>query len=94
MKKGSKDRYGQTSIKDSSKFVPEGIEGRILYRGNVSDVLYQLEGGLRSGMAYIGAKNISELHKKAKFTRITNAGLIESHPHDVEIAKESPNYQK
>ncbi|MDP6571722.1 MAG: IMP dehydrogenase [Patescibacteria group bacterium] len=93
MKKGSKDRYGQASIKDSSKFVPEGIEGRILYRGKVDDVIYQLEGGLRSGMAYVGAKNISELHKKAEFTRITSAGLIESHPHDVEITKEAPNYQ-
>jgi IMP dehydrogenase len=93
MKKGSKDRYGQASIKESSKFVPEGIEG-ILYRGKVDNVIYQLEGGLRSGMAYVGAKNISELHKKAKFVRITNAGLIESHPHDVEITKESPNYVK
>jgi len=94
MKKGSKDRYGQASIKDSSKFIPEGIEGRLLYRGPVDSVIYQLEGGLRGGMAYTGAKNIPEFHKKVKLVRISSAGLIESHPHDVEITKEAPNYVK
>ena len=94
MKKGSKDRYGQASVKESSEFVPEGIEGRILYRGPVSAVVYQLEGGLRAGMAYTGAKNIPEFYKKAKLVRITGAGLVESHPHDVEITKEAPNYGK
>jgi IMP dehydrogenase len=94
MKKGSKDRYGQGSIKDSSKFIPEGIEGRLLYRGPVDTVIYQLEGGLRGGMAYTGAKDIPDFHKKAKLVRISSAGLIESHPHDVEITKESPNYVK
>lgn len=93
MKQGSKDRYGQGSISDSSKFVPEGIEGRVPYRGSVGPIVYQLEGGLRAGMAYLGARTIAELHKKAKFVRITNAGLIESHPHDVAVAKEAPNYR-
>ena len=93
MKKGSKDRYKQADIRDENKFVPEGIEGRILYRGSVEKVIYQLCGGLRSGMGYIGAKTISDLQKKASFIKISNAGLKESHPHDVEVTKESPNYQ-
>lgn len=92
MTQGSKDRYGQAGINDAAKFVPEGIEGRILYRGPVEAVLYQLAGGLRSGMGYNGARTIKELQKKAKFVRISNAGLIESHPHDVEITKQAPNY--
>ncbi len=92
MSKGSKDRYGQKDVKDESKLVPEGIEGRISYRGSVSAIIYQLAGGLRSGMGYLGAKTISEMHGKAKFVKITGAGLKESHPHDVEIAKQAPNY--
>lgn len=94
MQKGSKDRYGQGDVTDSGKFVPEGIEGLIAYRGPVEKIIYQLVGGLRSGMGYNGAKTISELQKKAKFVRITGAGLIESHPHDVTISKEAPNYQR
>jgi len=93
MTQGSKDRYGQGKIKDASKFVPEGIEGRILYRGPVEKTVYQLTGGIRSGMGYLGAKSIPELQKKAEFIRISTAGVRESHPHDVEITKESPNYQ-
>ncbi|SHK08991.1 IMP dehydrogenase [Anaerobranca californiensis DSM 14826] len=88
MKEGSKDRYFQH---DQKKLVPEGIEGRVPYRGYLSDTIYQLVGGLRAGMGYCGAKTIEEL-KKAQFIKITNAGLRESHPHDVEITKEAPNY--
>ncbi len=93
MKQGSKDRYFQADIQDESKFVPEGIEGRVAYKGKVREILYQLIGGLRSGMGYCGAKNIAELHEKAKFVKITFASLKESHPHDVQITKESPNYR-
>ncbi|MDR3559060.1 MAG: IMP dehydrogenase [Candidatus Pacebacteria bacterium] len=92
MSRGSKDRYGQADISDSAKFVPEGIEGRTPYRGPVEKILYQLIGGLRSGMGYIGAKNLAELTKKAKVVRMTAAGLGESHPHDITITKEAPNY--
>ncbi|WP_187694815.1 IMP dehydrogenase [Thermovenabulum gondwanense] len=88
MEEGSKDRYFQ---EDSKKFVPEGVEGRVPYRGPLSEIVYQLVGGLRAGMGYCGARNIEEL-KKAKFIRITSAGLKESHPHDVYITKEAPNY--
>ncbi|MEO0230587.1 MAG: IMP dehydrogenase, partial [candidate division WOR-3 bacterium] len=89
MSQGSKDRYFQEG---QTKFVPEGVEGMVPYRGKVSDVVYQLIGGLRSGMGYVGAKNLSELKEKAKFVRITNSALKESHPHDIIITKESPNY--
>ncbi|PIR94744.1 IMP dehydrogenase [Candidatus Falkowbacteria bacterium CG10_big_fil_rev_8_21_14_0_10_37_6] len=92
MMQGSKDRYGQAGVKDVSKFVPEGIEGRTLYRGPVEALIYQLAGGIKSGMGYNGAKTIAELHKKAKFIKISDAGLKESHPHDVEITKQAPNY--
>ncbi len=92
MSKGSKDRYGQADINDADKFVPEGIEGRTQYRGPVDKIIYQLIGGLRSGMGYVGAKTIKDLHKKAKFVKISSAGLKESHPHDVIITKEAPNY--
>jgi len=92
MKKGSKDRYGQSNVNDDAKFVPEGIEGKILYRGKLEKILYQLIGGLKSGMSYNGSKNISELQKKAEFIRVTNASFKESHPHDIEITKEAPNY--
>ncbi len=94
MQKGSKDRYGQGDVTDSGKFVPEGIEGLIPYRGPVEKIIYQLIGGLRSGMGYNGARTIGELQKKAKFVKITGAGLTESHPHDVTISKEAPNYQR
>ncbi len=90
MKRGSADRYFQESAK---KFVPEGIEGRVPYRGKVSDVIYQLIGGLKSGMGYCGTKNIKDLQRRAKFVALTNAGLKESHPHDITITKEAPNYE-
>ncbi|MCS6956993.1 MAG: IMP dehydrogenase [Aquificaceae bacterium] len=89
MSRRSADRYGQESME---KFVPEGIEGRVPYRGRLSDVIYQLVGGLRSGMGYVGASNLEELRQKAKFVRITWAGYRESHVHDVQITKEAPNY--
>jgi IMP dehydrogenase len=93
MKKGSSDRYFQDNIDSSSKFVPEGIEGKVPYCGPLSDMLYQLIGGLRSGMGYVGAANIEELRRKARFVLITAAGLKESHVHDVIITKEAPNYR-
>ncbi|HQY20194.1 MAG TPA: IMP dehydrogenase [Ignavibacteria bacterium] len=92
MKKGSKDRYFQDVEDDISKLVPEGIEGIVPYKGNVGDTIYQILGGLRSSMGYCGAKNIHEMQTKSKFVLITNAGLKESHPHDVRITKEAPNY--
>lgn len=92
MKKGSKDRYFQDVEDDISKLVPEGIEGIVPYKGNVGDTIYQIIGGLRSSMGYCGAKNIHEMQTKSKFVMITNAGLKESHPHDVRITKEAPNY--
>lgn len=93
MKQGSGDRYFQGNIESSSKFVPEGIEGKVPYCGPLSDMVYQLIGGLRSGMGYVGAANIEELRKKATFVKITPAGLKESHVHDVIITKEAPNYR-
>ncbi|UTE77760.1 IMP dehydrogenase [Rossellomorea sp. KS-H15a] len=89
MEKGSKDRYFQEEAK---KFVPEGIEGRIPYKGPLADTLYQLVGGLRSGMGYCGTKDLYDLREKAQFIKMTGAGLRESHPHDVQITKEAPNY--
>jgi IMP dehydrogenase len=91
MQKGSKDRYFQDSEDDVKKLVPEGISGRVPYKGNLFEVMYQITGGLRAGMGYCGAKNINEL-KGAEFVRITNAGMMESHPHDVAITREAPNY--
>ena len=93
MKEGGKERYGQANIKDEQKFVPEGIEGRILLKGPVGGEIYQLVGGLKSSMGYQGAKTIKELHEKAKFVQITSASLKESHPHDVTITREAPNYK-
>jgi len=92
MNRGSSDRYFQKGTGETKKLVPEGIEGRVPYRGEVSDVLYQLCGGLRSGMGYVGAKTIIELQEKANFVQITAAGLKESHPHDISITREAPNY--
>ncbi len=91
MEKGSKDRYFQGDEKDNRKLVPEGIAARVPYKGTLYEVVYQMLGGLRAGMGYCGAKDIDALHK-AKFTRITNAGVAESHPHDVAITSEAPNY--
>lgn len=93
MKDGSKDRYFQTDIKEEKKFVPEGIEGRVAYKGPLRDTIYQLVGGIHQAMGYVGAANLQEMFKKATFVRITNAGLRESHPHDVTITKEAPNYR-
>ena len=92
MKEGSSDRYFQDGVADARKLVPEGIEGRIPYRGSLGETVYQLMGGLRSGMGYVGAADFAELREKARFIRITAAGLRESHPHDVEITLEAPNY--
>ncbi len=93
MRKGSSDRYFQDGVKNQSKLVPEGIEGRVPYSGPLSDILFQLMGGLRSGMGYVGAGTIEELRQKACFVKITAAGLRESHVHDVSITKEAPNYR-
>ena len=92
-KNGSKDRYFQSDTKDVKKLVPEGIAGRVPYKGTVQEVIYQLIGGLRSGMGYCGSANIENLHN-AKFARITNAGVLESHPHDITITSEAPNYSR
>ena len=93
MENGSKDRYFQADTADKKKLVPEGIAARVPYKGTLFEVIYQLVGGLRSGMGYCGAKDIEELHN-AKFVRITNAGVLESHPHDVSITSEAPNYSR
>ena len=93
MARGSKDRYFQSSS-EAKKLVPEGIEGRVPYKGKLEDIVYQLLGGLRSGMGYCGTPTIEDLKENGRFVRITNAGLKESHPHDVHITKEAPNYQK
>ncbi len=93
MEHGSKDRYFQADTKDTKKLVPEGIAGRVPYKGTVQEVIYQMVGGLRSGMGYCGAATIEQLHN-AKFTRITNAGVNESHPHDITITSEAPNYSR
>jgi IMP dehydrogenase len=94
MQQGSKDRYFQDMEDDIRKLVPEGIEARVPFKGNLSEVIYQMMGGLRSGMGYLGAKNIAFLKKESKFVRITHSGIIESHPHDVTITRESPNYSR
>ena len=93
MENGSKDRYFQGAVTEAKKLVPEGIAGRVPYKGTVQEVIYQLVGGLRSGMGYCGAATIKDLWN-AKFTRITNAGVMESHPHDITITSEAPNYSR
>ena len=93
MENGSKDRYFQSGTTETKKLVPEGIAARVPYKGTLAEVIYQLVGGLRSGMGYCGAADIEQLHD-AKFTRITNAGVLESHPHDVTITSEAPNYSR
>ena len=90
---GSSDRYFQGGVNEANKLVPEGIEARVKYKGDVSDVVFQIDGGLRSGMGYVGAPDIPTLIEKAQFVQITNAGLRESHPHDVQITKAAPNYK-
>jgi IMP dehydrogenase len=92
MARGSADRYFQQDIQDSLKLVPEGVEGQVPYKGPVATVLHQLIGGVRASMGYVGAKTLREFEQKARFLRITGAGLRESHVHDVTITRESPNY--
>lgn len=94
MAKGSKDRYFQSDVNDHEKLVPEGIEGRVPHRGSLQQTIHQLLGGVKSGMGYVGAKNINQLQSKARFTKISPAGLRESHVHDVQITQESPNYRR
>jgi IMP dehydrogenase len=92
MQDGSADRYFQEGEISPQKLVPEGIEGRVPYKGPVADVLYQMVGGVRSGMGYCGVRTISELQSETEFVQITTAGLRESHPHDVVVTREAPNY--
>jgi IMP dehydrogenase len=92
MARGSADRYFQQDIKDTLKLVPEGIEGQVPYRGPLANVLHQLVGGLRQTMGYVGAATIDEMESKGRFVRITSAGLKESHPHDIQMTVEAPNY--
>lgn len=92
MQKGSSDRYFQGAVTEANKLVPEGIEGRVAYKGSVQDIIFQMLGGLRSGMGYVGAADLEELRNDAQFVKMTGAGLKESHPHDVHITKEAPNY--
>jgi IMP dehydrogenase len=92
MIQGSRDRYGQGSVRESSKLVPEGVEGRVPYRGGLSEFVYQLVGGLRAGMGYCGTRTIEALRTNARFCRISAASMAESHPHDITITRESPNY--
>jgi IMP dehydrogenase len=93
MKEGSRDRYGQQGLTQEDELIPEGIEGMVPYRGGLFQVLFQLVGGVRAGCGYLGAKNLEELREKAKFVKISNAGLKESHVHDVFVTKEAPNYR-
>jgi IMP dehydrogenase len=94
MNQGSKDRYFQDMEEDIKKLVPEGISGRVPFKGNLHEIVYQLMGGLKAGMGYCGAKNIQTLHENAKFVRITSSGIVENHPHDVTITREAPNYSR
>lgn len=94
MERGGKERYGQADTKEKSKFVPEGVSGRVPYKGAVATILYQLAGGLRSGMGYLGATTVTNLQKKAKFIKITGASLVESHPHDLSAVAAAPNYKR
>ena len=93
MAKGSKDRYGQFDVIDEDKLVPEGIEGKVPYKGSATGIIHQLVGGVKSGMGYLGARNVEELQAKARFVQISAQGLRESHVHDVSITKEAPNYR-
>ena len=94
MERGSKDRYGQSAVEEVSKLVPEGIEGQVPYRGSLASNVFQLVGGVRSGMGYVGAANMQLLKERAKFIKITSASLKESHAHDVIVTKEAPNYRQ
>ena len=90
---GGKERYRQNDVKQSDKLVPEGVEGRVHYKGQLAGFVYQLVGGLRAGMGYCGAHSIEELQKKGRFVRVSHATLVENHPHNIIITKESPNYR-
>jgi IMP dehydrogenase len=92
MQQGSSDRYFQDASAGNDKFVPEGVEGRVPYKGPVAAVIHQLMGGLRSSMGYLGCPSINDVHTRAQFVQITSAGVKESHVHDVQIVKEAPNY--
>ena len=94
MEKGSKDRYFQNKVSDSTKLVPEGVVGRVPYKGDLVESIHQFIGGIRSGMGYCGCKDVNELKSNGKFVRITGSGVQESHPHNVMITKESPNYSR
>ena len=91
-RKVQSDRYFQGSVNEANKLVPEGIEGRVAYKGSAADIVFQMIGGIRSGMGYVGAANLQELHENAQFVEMSGAGLKESHPHDVQITNEAPNY--
>ena len=93
MEKGSSDRYFQQDVEDKLKFVPEGVEGRVPYKGIASDVIFQLVGGLRAAMGYTGNKNIKQMKNKCNFIKITQAGFKESHIHDIAVTREAPNYK-
>ena len=90
---GSADRYGQAKVNDTRKYVPEGVEGRVPYRGSLSDFVYQMVGGLRAAMGYCGCSTMQELRERAHFVRLSSSGLVESHAHDIQVTKEAPNYQ-
>jgi IMP dehydrogenase len=89
---GSADRYGQAGVTESTKYVPEGVEGRVPYRGSLSDFVHQMVGGLRAAMGYCGCSTVEELQTRAQFVRVSGAALVESHAHDIQITKEAPNY--
>ena len=93
MEKGSSDRYFQQDVQDKLKFVPEGVEGRVPFKGLGSEIIFQLVGGLRASMGYTGNRNIKEMQKNCKFLKITNAGYKESHIHDIAVTREAPNYK-
>ena len=93
MQKGSRDRYYQSEVEEADKFVPEGIVGRVPFRGSLASNLYQLIGGIKAGMGYLGCRTLDELREKARFIKVSAAGMRESHVHDVVITKESPNYR-
>ena len=89
---GSGDRYNQAQVSDTNKYVPEGVEGQVPYRGLLSETVYQMVGGVRAAMGYCGCDSLDTLRKQAQFVRVSSAGLVESHPHDIVITKEAPNY--
>jgi IMP dehydrogenase len=93
MARGSADRYFQQEVSDTLKLVPEGVEGRVPYKGPAANVIHQLVGGLKAAMGYTGSRTIADLHQRAEFVRITNAGLRESHVHDITVTQEAPNYR-